>query len=544
MGAPAESTALSGLDRDIGGSGLRHDGVETIVDDNEKAKPKMTEPVEGLPVAAAPSGDSTGKPAFGAALLTLATVGSGLLNYAYSLALAYQLRPSEYAQFAAAQALVLLVGLVGSVGVPYVVAQEIRQADLSGDRRRAQTAVNFAFWVNVATGVVAGTIMGLLTLRLSSFASAAVVAATLFVLAVGSTSLGILQGRGRTGIVGGILFAEVVVKFVLGVSLVVLVHRSATLALSGLLLGSLVLLGSLGICWREVGRPVHFGAMKTLLVSSLHIGAVQLGVGIVATIDVYVVATTKDYNSAAAFQVASTLGKVTLFVSSAVSFATYPLLNSSDGLRLRVKALQSYLLISGAVALVLVSVPERLLRAVLPDSYGEVGRWLPYTAFMGVGLGLANLFTTFVQSHQSVRSRQATRQAALIFPLLGVSLVAMSVSAKVAGVHGVAIAALGSAWLVALAYGSMRNERAAVVELIRGLRHAVVTLAILAVLAAGLFPAAHVPTLWLVDAAVLGVLATAFAFPEVVPRRASARVGRPEARSTSAQPATPPQGAP
>src|SRR5205085_1051625 len=137
-------------------------------------------------------------------------------------------------------------------------------------------AVNFAFWANVVTGLVAGTLVGLLVLRFAPLSAALVVGATIVVLALGSTSLGMLQGTGDTGLVGLIIFGETMVKLAVGILLVVFVHDTATMALFGLFVGSSVLFFSLYRCWQFVGRPTSPRAMKSLLISSAHIGGVQL----------------------------------------------------------------------------------------------------------------------------------------------------------------------------------------------------------------------------------------------------------------------------
>ena len=81
-----------------------------------------------------------------AGLLAIASALAGLLNYAYALVLSYELPPAQYSVFVGCQSLVVINGVIGSVGVPFVVARQTRIAIDRADDRLLTSTITFAFW--------------------------------------------------------------------------------------------------------------------------------------------------------------------------------------------------------------------------------------------------------------------------------------------------------------------------------------------------------------------------------------------------------------
>jgi O-antigen/teichoic acid export membrane protein len=446
-----------------------------------------------------------------AGLLTIGSIAAGVVNYAYTLVMTYHLAPSQFAVFAGAQALVLVVGIVGSAGVPWVLARETARAVSDFDHGRLQQAVNFAFWANVGVGLLAAVGTGGIVLLFGSPLDAALVAATSFVLCVGSTGLGFLQGEGRTTAIAAIIFAEVLVKFAVGLFLVTETALDAAAPLAGALAGAFVPFVAVGAVVRYVGLPRSLHIDAALWRAAGRIGLLQVGVGVISSLDTVLAASLPGVRgSAAAYQVASTVGKVPLFVSSAVSTAVFPTMTVGDALRARVHALRVYAMVAGFVWVVLITAPPELVLALFPAEYGSFIHWLPYTAPFGVALGLLNLLTTFVQSGWTGRTGGLAPMAVSVLVAAG----AMLAGATLGGVRGLAIGALVGSVLCVGIFGRLPSERGALRAVPGGAGQAARRSLVAAALVIVLVVCRMLPVLWLGVVVVAGLAVTVVAFPE------------------------------
>ncbi|MHA3702950.1 hypothetical protein ACXR2U_12300 [Jatrophihabitans sp. YIM 134969] len=475
--------------------------------------------------AAAPATVPAAAPS--AAALAVASIVAGVVNYAFTLVLSYNVPASAYAVFAGAQSLILMTGVVGSVGIPYVVAQETRAAVTTGDDARFRRAVTFAFWTNLALGTVTGLVVAGLVLDFGSGLDAALTGGTVFVLAVGSTGLGVLQGRGRTTALAAVILAEVLVKFGVGVGLAVTTDAGSAVPLLGFLLGSGAVFATAPVFVRAIGAPRHLASTLPLVVSAAQIGGLQVGVGIVAVLDTLVAATVSaPASQVASFQVASTVGKSALFISSAVALAVFPLLGGRDDAAQRAAALRAFTVAGGFVWLALVTVPGDLVRDVFADDFADIGHYLPYAAAAGFGLGLANVVTTFVQSYQRAGSPGAGRRVALMVPVLLVGVGAMLLGARLGGVTGLAVGAVVSAWVSVAVYVALPREHRFLRVRPSPSRRSVAGSVVVVVAIAAMVVARTEVWSWLVVAVVVGLGAAVVAFPEVRGRRPEPVGGR------------------
>ena len=215
-------------------------------------------------------------PAATAGLLALGTVVAAA-NYLFALLLTHGLTTEQFTVFAGAQALLVIVGVVGSAGIPWVVAGEIGAC--GGDLNRRARAIQFGIWASVLLGLVAGVTVCAVSLVFAPPAEAAVVGVTTLVLSVGSTGMGVLQGDGRTTRMAAIFVGEVAMKLVCGTFAVFVLHAGATGALLGLLLGAAVLLESLCRLHTRIGSPVEAMGCRDLWQATRYIGRLQVGIG-------------------------------------------------------------------------------------------------------------------------------------------------------------------------------------------------------------------------------------------------------------------------
>lgn len=452
-----------------------------------------------------------------AGLLTVSSIVTGAINYAYALVLTYRLVPEQYATFAGTQSLIAITGVIGGAGVPWVLARETAAARQSGDERRFRAAVNFGFWANVGVALLAAALMAALVLRFGSVTDAALVAAVVVTLGVGSTGMGVLQGLGHTERMAVLIAAEAVFKLAVGSVAVFAVSASAAAALVGLLAGAAVLFASLpalrgGISWP---RRLHGGS--SLWLSAVQIGGIQVGVGVLTALDsILAVGSRLPASDAATYQVAATFGKVPMFVSSALSAAVFPVLAARGGRgdAPRSAALHAYTAVAAFVWLALVTVPDRLLEDVLSDPFASTSRWLPYTAAAGAGWGMLNLITTFVQSHRSTGARGGWASVAGMAPLTVLGGVGMWAGAHWGGAAGLGVSTIVVAWAVTAVYCLGRVERRGLAvflgESVRGRRPVVAVLGAAALVAASLQS-----VVWLAVAVVEGLAVAGYAFPEL-----------------------------
>lgn len=461
-----------------------------------------------------------------AGLLAMASVFAGGLNYLYALLLTHQLTAAQYTVFAGAQAVLVITGVIGSAGVPWVLARETA-ASTEGSLRRRE-AVTFAFWANVAFGVVLGGVVGLVVVIFGTGREAALVAATVVVLAIGSTGLGVLQGRGSTTMLSGLFTLEAVVKVGVGWVLVAMLGAETPGALAGSLVGAFVIWAALPAVRGHVGRPRRPATDASLWWAAARIGGLQTGVGVLTALDVLVVATLPGSREAAAqYQVAATLGKVPLFVAIALATAVFPTLVHADARRRRAGALWSYAVVGGYAWLLLLTVPDSLVAAVFPGEYTGLVRWLPWTAALGFALGALALVTAFVQSLPTLR-----RSLPRVLSAVGVFVLATAAGAMAGGVAGLAAGAVAGAWIALALTLSLSTERPALGDVVRRAVRPV-SIAVTAVAAAALLATSGATLPWVATVAVTLPVVLVAAFPEFA--HALRSVGRAPSRRPARQ---------
>ena len=401
---------------------------------------------------------------YASGLLAISAVFAGGLNTLYALLLTHKLTATQYAIFAGAQSVLIITAIIGSVGVPWVLARETAVSTEGSERRRQ--AVTFAFWANVAFGLLAGATVALVVSVFGTPVDAGIVAATIFVLAVGSTGLGFLQGRGDTTVISAIIGAEAIVKILAGGMLVFAFNGGTEGALAGSLVASVLLWATLPAIWREVGWPNRMHTDTALWLAAARMGILQAGIGVMSALDVLLVAAIPGTRAVGGtYQVASALGKIPLFVALAVSTAVFPTLMAADSARRRAEALRTYTIAAGFVWLVLLTAPQSLVQLAFPAEYSSLTRWLPYTAALGFALGALMLLTTFVQSEPTVR-HSLPRVTFGVVALAGGAVA----GALLGGIHGLAIGSTVGVWAGLAVMATLPSERRGIALLVGRLR--------------------------------------------------------------------------
>jgi O-antigen/teichoic acid export membrane protein len=429
-------------------------------------------------------------------VLSSAFVVVGLSNYFYSLLLTRLLAPELFADFAAAQGVLLVCGTVATASIPWVIARVFATTTGRAERR---AVVWFGLVGNLGQGLVAAAVVLLITGRFLSLPEAAWPAAAAFSIFLVTTPVGVFQGEQRVWAVGALRIAEALVKIVVGW---VLVSHGAGVAgaLGGAAVGAAAV-AAVGLLL--VRRHLHPSRaalqLRPLWRSSLGIGSVQALVAVLASLDVVWVGVLPFGRvEAGSYQAAAILGRIPVFLASALAVASYPAIarKGAQSARVMATALGSYAVLAGCFLVVLLTVPGPLVGLVFPADYSAVRTFLPYAAVTGVAAGAVGLLTTWFQG--TGRFQQSLRRQAAG---LAVAVAALPTGAAIAGLLGVAIAAtvgpVITAALLLLAAGDARPSLAP------SLRDAV-TLALLGV---GAWVARPWPLAWWAVMAVLTAMA-------------------------------------
>jgi len=360
-------------------------------------------------------------------LLLAATVIVGVGNYGFSLALVWILPSVQFAQVASMAALLLVVGTAASASFPWVLAREVSRADGRSTARR--NAVGFASVGSTVAGVVAAlAVAGFSYSYAPPSVQAPAALAALFIFAA-STSTGYLQGSGRFALLASVMVLEVTIKLGLGVGFARWGDGAAG-AMWGVAFASGAWVAFTVWVVRHDWRWPRGGVDSRLWHQAKGIGSVQIGVALLATLDVLVGAVTHRGSVLFAGYLAMLVfARVPMFTSSAVSMVVYPRIsagdaNTADKSRAAGEALRTYLAVSVATVAVVATLPVRLIEIVLPPQYvSSVHLLLPLT-IAGFAAGQINLCTTFFQADGAFR--RPVRVLATALPCLLVVLVVAS----------------------------------------------------------------------------------------------------------------------
>ena len=378
----------------------------------------------------------------------------GLLNYAYALMLTRLLDVAAYSSFAAGQGLMLWATTVAAVSVPLPLAQGLARARSDAERG---AAIQFAKLAGAGSGIIAAGIVGIIATRFGGSLTALVVASSTFVIFLGTTTTGWLQGQQRMRALSALYVGENVLKNLAGLLLVVVAGLGENGALAAFGIGGLVML----VWWprapRGAGRPSLAAlANHALWHRTLRIAAAQGMVSLFVALDVVLVALIPDNRAlAASYQASAALSRVALFVAGAVAASFFPLLSrQTTGGMIAARALRMYAAAALPLTAILATMPAALLAAVFPAQYGAMATLLKFTAVTGLAAGGISLVTAIFQAADD----------SSCLPWLGAGLIgyvaALLAGWRIGGTSGLAAgAALGAlTTLILMGYRLVRRE--------------------------------------------------------------------------------------
>jgi LmbE family N-acetylglucosaminyl deacetylase/O-antigen/teichoic acid export membrane protein len=430
-------------------------------------------------------------------LLVASTVTVGIGNYGYSLALIWILPARQFAVVAAISTLVVVASTAATAAIPWVFAREVAQST-RGSRRRREAA-GFTLATALAAGVVAAVLVVAVSSTYATRADevgAVVWVIAVFIVQVGS---GFLQGTSRFAISAKISVTEVAVKLALGLSLAA-VGWGAGGALLGAALATLgwAVTGLLFVGF-DVARPTR-AIGRLLLRSAVRIGGIQVGVILLASLDVVVGSIRfRSSGGMAGYQAMLVFARVPLFISGAVSSVTFRRIVAAGGDERRAVSdtIAFFLTVVAVVVAAVIALPVQFLDLVLPRSYEQFHVLLLPLGIAGMAAGQINVITTFFQAADRIKPA-----IYVLWPGIGVTAAVMATAGvSVHGLAWIAAASLAATAVIFTAMGARRYRSAAIG------RRSLLTWVSLAVTVICLRAVSSDPGLWLVGVAMICGLA-------------------------------------
>jgi O-antigen/teichoic acid export membrane protein len=349
-------------------------------------------------------------------------------NYAFTLAVVHLLRPAEFARFSASQGLLLVLGNGCMAAIPWAIARHVA---LSQGRRTKQEALHFGLLAAATQGLIAGPVAGVVLAVTANLAVGIVTGFAALALSLVAAPVGFLQGQGRVGMIANARIIEWLVRVGVGLVALLVVRRTASAALVGYGCGSVILVAVCLIACRE-GFPLRRGAAaveRALVRESLRLGGIQLALAMLGALDtVSALASHFSGPVAGGYQAAALLGRVPLFLSTAISLAAYThLARAREGRDVETQlthALALYAIVTVPCVLICWTVPSSVLHVLFPARYADIKQILRYTSMSGAAVGWMDIISTAHQARGRYRPALA---------ILGVAAVLQPVLLVVAG---------------------------------------------------------------------------------------------------------------
>ena len=349
-------------------------------------------------------------------LLSVSAALVGVLSYACTLVMAHLLPAAEYTQYAAAQMIVGIVGIVAHALVPLPLADLVRRhARRSAGRRDAMA---FAWLVSAGTGAVAAAASGAVV---ATFADAHVAIATAvasFVLFAVAPAQGWLQGELRFGRYAAVSVLEVAARVLFSV-LAVLAGAGPAGALIGFAVGGLVLVSGPVAMLRDLSLRPGVLRERVRWAETGDIALVQFVVSVLVGADVVLVALLGTGTVAeAGFQALATLAKGPVYVAAGTVLVVFPMLRGGAAADAVLRAsLGSFRVLALVAAVLLATVPAPLVLLVLPADYVASLALAPWLAAAGLGYGaITVLATVLLAVRRYARTRAALAVAVVALP--------------------------------------------------------------------------------------------------------------------------------
>jgi O-antigen/teichoic acid export membrane protein len=345
----------------------------------------------------------------GALWLLAATTIANVLGYGYQVVMARLLRPEDYA---------ILIALFGILILESISSQVIQSATakLTAEyKARADEAALHVFvrrWsvrVIVAVAAIAfaiGLLSGPISAGLSlPMLTVVLLGVSLFLAAVLTFALGLLQGLARFGWMGSVLIVQAAARLAMGVALVVVfgggvfgAFTGATAAVGVGLVVAIVPLVPLLRAARGAATIVELGSAETRFFALAAV--VLLAYAALTNVDAVLARSVLAPQEAGAYAGAVTLGKIVHFAPIAVGFLLLERTSRAHARgepteRALFASLAFVLGTSGSVALAYIVAPGFFVAIVVGDQYPATAAVVPLYGAAALANALLNLWISY-----------------------------------------------------------------------------------------------------------------------------------------------------
>lgn len=386
-----------------------------------------------------------------AAVVSVTTLVVSVANYAFSLVLIRLLAAPDYVAYASIQSLLLVLGSGAMAAIPWAVARHVA---LTRTTRAAGEALGFGLVASTVQGLAfAGLCFGIVAPS-SGITLGAASATAAFALSVVAAPIGLLQGQGRLVTISVLRLLETVVRIGLSLALVLAVAADPLSPITGFIAASAVLTAAALYACRGA-FPLRFAARATyrgLLKHSALLGIAQLALAALGTIDTVVIAWTgMSAIDARDYQVAALLGRVPLFLGTAIAMTFYAQIASAPSAAaarlLQGQATRLVFVLGAPAAFLLATTPAWILEVIAPGRSVEISQLLIFTAITGFAAAAATVIACARQASEAYG-----RLFALILPVVAAQPIVLSVAGNIGTslTYAVCAAAFGVLALVVL----------------------------------------------------------------------------------------------
>lgn len=362
-------------------------------------------------------GAFTGRAGRAGLWMVLLSLLAGIINYASNLVFGRILSPAEFGDLTALLSL-SVIAAVPAFAAQTRVAERLTTHRARGDMKTAAYSIrhnsaHVAFYA-VLIGLVALVCAPLIEelLSLQAIGPAIAVAPLLVAAFLAPLALGILQGLERLVLLGAFMVAISLARLVIGVIWVEGGGGSGG-AIAGQAVGVFIAIAVIAkIVWPEqsaapagAGRA---GIKRKIDAPAVSATAAFVAFSLLANFDIVLAKLVLDPAASGEYAVLSTIGKIVLFLPSAVAVVMVPRAarrreeGESASRELRVAALLTFLISAAAAAAAVVS-PEQVVRVMFGEEYiGAADGVLPIV-LAGTGLSLIYLLVVYTVAMQDRR---------------------------------------------------------------------------------------------------------------------------------------------
>ncbi len=306
------------------------------------------------------------------------------------------LSPVDFSQFAAAQMLLGMVGIVTSALVPLPLSRAVASFPPGSEGRR--DAMAFAVLISVMAGLAAAAVTGFVTAGLSSPLTAAIVGLSSFVLFLGASPSGWFQGELRFVRYTLKTVGEIFTRFVFSL-LVVAFSWGAPGAVLGFAMGGLALFITPRAFLHDLTWRPRVLAQKWRWAETADIAVTLCIVSVLVGVDVVIVAFLDGGSIATAgFQALASIAKAPVYVAAGTVIVMFPLLRR-PGVDIKAvlsASLRSFGRMAFFACAVIATAPHALVALVLPQRYHDSILILPWLALSGLGYASLTVLVTIL----------------------------------------------------------------------------------------------------------------------------------------------------